>query len=103
MTIIIANNIHPSVRGMLKRWFIEPKPNVFVGSVNTRTREKTISYLRRNAVNLSMLVIFDAPNSQGFTVFSYGDTDREFVRKCGLELVLENPDVRESENTHDNS
>ena len=37
MTVIIANDTPPAIRGLLKRWFIEPRPNVFVGSVNART------------------------------------------------------------------
>ena len=71
---------------------MEPKPNVFVGSVNARTREKTLDYVRRNAPGLAMLVIFDEANAQGFTVLNYGATDRRFVRKSGLELILENPE-----------
>ena len=94
MTIIIVNDIPPAARGLLRRWFIEPKPNVFVGSVNARTREKTLDYIRRNAPGLAMLVIFDEKNSQGFTVLSYGETDRAIVRKCGLELIRENSDAQ---------
>ena len=101
MTAIIANDVPPAARGLLKRWFIEPKPNVSVGIVNARTREKTLDYIRRNAPGMAMLVIFDEKNSQGFTVLTYGDTDRRIVRKCGLELILENPaevyDQEESE------
>ena len=92
MTAIIANDIPPAARGLLRRWFIEPKPNVFVGSVNARTREKTLDYVRRNAPGLAMLVLFDEANSQGFTVLNYGATDRRLVRRCGLELILENPE-----------
>ena len=92
MTAIIANDIPPAARGLLRRWFIEPKPNVFVGSVNARTREKTLDYVRRNAPGLAMLVLFDEANSQGFTVLNYGATGRRLVRRCGLELILENPE-----------
>ena len=28
MTVIIANDTPDAIRGMLKRWFIEPRPNV---------------------------------------------------------------------------
>ena len=100
MTTIIANDIPPAARGLLRRWFIEPKPNVFVGSVNARTREKTLDYIRRNAPGLAMLVIFDEKNSQGFTVMSYGGTNRAIVRKCGLELIRENPDESSEGNVH---
>lgn len=92
MTVIVANDVPPAARGLLRRWFIEPKPNVFVGSVNARTREKTLDYIRRNAPDVAMLVIFDESNSQGFTVLNYGATDRRLVRKSGLELMLENPE-----------
>ena len=92
MTVIVANDVPPAARGLLRRWFVEPKPNVFVGSVNARTREKTLDYIRRNAPGLAMLVLFDEANCQGFTVLNYGATDRRFVRKCGLELILENPE-----------
>lgn len=91
MTVIVANDVPPAARGLLRRWFVEPKPNVFVGSVNARTREKTLDYIRRNAPGLAMLVLFDEANSQGFTVLNYGATDRRLIRKCGLELILENP------------
>lgn len=43
MTVIVAENTPDKVRGLLKRWFIEPRPNVFVGSVNRRIREKYCS------------------------------------------------------------
>ena len=92
MTVIVANGVPPAARGLLRRWFVEPKPNVFVGSVNARTREKTLDYIRRNAPGLAMLVLFDEANSQGFTVLNYGATDRRLIRKCGLELILENPE-----------
>ena len=90
MTVIVANDVPPAARGLLRRWFVEPRPNVFVGSVNARTREKTLDYVRRNAPGLAMLVLFDEANSQGFTVLNYGATDRRLVRRCGLELILEN-------------
>lgn len=92
MTVIVANDVPPAARGLLRRWFVEPRPNVFVGSINARTREKTLDYIRRNAPGLAMLVLFDEANSQGFTVLNYGATDRRLVRRCGLELILENPE-----------
>ena len=103
MTIIIANDTPPAIRGLLKRWFIEPKPNVFVGSVNIRTREKTLDYLRRNAPGLSLLVIYDDDSSQGYSVLSYGTPDRQIVKKSGLQLVLENPEIWNEEHYNENT
>ncbi len=89
MTVIVANDTPPAIRGMLKRWFIEPKPNVFVGSVNRKTREKTLEYIRRNAPGLGLLVIASENNSQGFSMVHYGQTHRKPVSFCGHFLVAE--------------
>jgi len=89
MTVIVANDTPPAIRGMLKRWFIEPKPNVFVGTVNRRTREKTLEYVRRNAPNLGLLVIASDNSSQGFFIRTYGQTDRQVTQESGLYLIAE--------------
>lgn len=89
MTVIIANDTPPAIRGMLKRWFIEPKPNVFVGTVNRRTRERTLDYIRRNAPGLGLLIIASDRSSQGFFVERYGETLRKPVRLSGLQLIAE--------------
>ena len=89
MTVIIATDTPPAIRGLLKRWFIEPRPNVFVGSVNARTRNKTLEYIRRNGPGLGLLVIYDDDSSQGFAVESSGDPKRRPARRCGLELIAE--------------
>lgn len=90
MTVIFAEDVEPAVRGMLRRWFIEPRPNVFIGSINRRTREKTLAYIRRNAPGLRLFVAFDSDNCQGFDILSYGYPSRRPVAKCGLTLVAEN-------------
>ena len=95
MTVIVANNTPDAIRGMLKRWFIEPKPNVFVGTVNKRTREKTLAYIRRNAPGLGLLVIGSDSSSQGFFVQHYGETNRIPVDYAGLSLIAEKWDERE--------
>lgn len=89
MTVIVASETPPAIRGLLKRWFIEPRPNVFVGSVNRRTREKTLAYIRRNAPGLGMLVMSAERSSQGFSIECFGETPRRPVRLSGLELVAE--------------
>jgi CRISPR-associated protein Cas2 len=89
MTVIVANDTPPAIRGLLKRWFIEPRPNVFVGSVNIRTRAKTLEYIRRNAPGLGLLVIGTDRSSQGFSIECFGDTPRRPVRLSGLQVLAE--------------
>jgi CRISPR-associated protein Cas2 len=56
MTVIIANDTPPAIRGILKRWFVAPKPNVFVGTLTRRTREKVIEFVIRNGKGMSLLI-----------------------------------------------
>ena len=89
MTVLVANDTPPAVRGLLKRWFIEPKANVFVGTVNRRTRARLIEYVRRHAPDLGLLVIANERNAQGFVVETFGDTKRRLAEKTGLQLIAE--------------
>jgi CRISPR-associated protein Cas2 len=89
MTVLIAHDTPPAIRGMLKRWFIEPKPHVFVGTVNRRTRDKVLDYVKRNAANMSLLIITSEPNCQGFKIARWGAPDRQDVNMSGLWLVAE--------------
>ena len=94
MTVIVANDTPPAIRGMLKRWFIEPRPNVFVGTVNKKMREKVIEYVRRNAValdelNLGLLIITSDNTSQGFEIMTFGETPRKETVYSGLYLIAE--------------
>ena len=89
MTVIFAENVDAPVRGLLRRWFVEPRPNVFVGSVNRRTRDKTLAYIRRNAPGLRLLVVFNEENCQGFDMLSFGCPTRLPRRMCGLTLIAE--------------
>ncbi len=89
MTVIVANDTPPAIRGMLKRWFVEPKPNVFVGTLNRRTRAKVVDYVTRNAKEMSLLIIHSDPNCQGFRIERHGAPDRRDCEMSGLWLVAE--------------
>ena len=89
MTVIVANDTPPAIRGILKRWFVEPKPNVFVGTVNRRTRDKVREYVKRNAIGMSMLILTSETNCQGFRIERWGDPDRRDSQLSGLWLVAE--------------
>ena len=90
MTVIIAEQTPPKVRGLLKRWFIEPKPNVFVGTVNRRTRDKVLQYImKHDGDQVGMLIISDDNSSQGFSVISCRETTRTWVKRSGHFLIAE--------------
>ena len=89
MTVIVAHDTPDAIRGMLKRWFIEPRPNVFVGTLNRRTHERTIEYIKRNATDIGLLIISSFPNCQGYKIDSTGPTDRKGIEVTGLWMVAE--------------
>jgi CRISPR-associated protein Cas2 len=89
MTVILAHDTPDSVRGMLKRWFIEPQANVFVGSLNIRTRDKTLAYIKRNTEGIALLMISSDPGCQGFKIEMHGKVRRKGVVASGLWLVAE--------------
>jgi CRISPR-associated protein Cas2 len=89
VTVIVANDVPDAVRGLLKRWFIEPRPNVFVGTLNCRTHEKTLEYIRRNAGGIGLLIVSSYRNCQGFKIESSGPGERKGVEIDGLWLVAE--------------
>lgn len=93
MTVIIGNDVPASIRGHLKRWFIEPKANVFVGTLNPRTHRKVMDYILRNAPpDLGLLIISSAPNCQGYQmerIGPEGKSGRRDVEISGIPLIAE--------------
>lgn len=96
MTVLVTNDTPPAVRGLLKRWFIEPKPHVFVGTVNKRIRDRVLEYVRRNAPDIGILVISSDNSCQGFSLSSLGETDRRQVHYCGVQLIAEKWDKEDT-------
>ena len=89
MIVIVAHDMPDAIRGMLKRWFIEPRPNVFVGTLNRRTQERTIEYSKRNAADIGLLIISSFPNCQGNKIETTGSTNRKGIEVAGLWMVAE--------------
>jgi len=93
VTVLVCNDVPPAIRGHLKRWFIEPKPNVFVGTLNVRTHRKVTEFILRNAPKeFGMLVISSAPNCQGYQIERIGPegkTGRNDVDLSGIPLIAE--------------
>jgi CRISPR-associated protein Cas2 len=89
MTVIIAEDTPPAVRGLLKRWFIEPRANIFVGTVNRRIRQKLIEFVRKHRDQWQALLIHSDPNCQGFVIEHLGEPARQMVQVSGLQLIAE--------------
>lgn len=96
MTVIVANDLPDAIRGMLKRWFMELRPNVFVGTLNRRSHEKTLEYIKRNSGDIGLLIISSYPNCQGYKIETTGATDRKGIEVSGLWMIAEKWDEENS-------
>lgn len=91
MVIIIAESFPDKVRGVLKRWFIEPKPNVFVAHLNEKVKRKVIDYINRQSNGLKYLLIYtESKNCQHFTIENHGAELYTPICLSGLNLIGKN-------------
>lgn len=91
MIVVIADHIPPAVRGRMKLWFIEPKPNVFVSGIKDATAEKVIEYLYEFCPPSSNLLVFQQTKDKpGYKIKGSGSTVSRITGISGLQLMLEN-------------
>lgn len=90
MLVVIANDLPPAVRGRMKLWFIEPKPNVFVSGLKDSVAKKVVEYLHKHCPPESGLMIFNRISSPpGFEMIGLGDNKRQITEISGLQLIIE--------------
>jgi CRISPR-associated protein Cas2 len=90
MLVVIANDLPPAVRGWMKLWFIEPRPNVFVSGVKDAVASKVVDYLHDHCPRESGLMVFcRIPETPGYEIRGIGDTKRDLIEISGLQLVIE--------------
>ncbi|MEN9945637.1 MAG: hypothetical protein RLZZ293_23 [Pseudomonadota bacterium] len=90
MLVVIANDLPPAVRGRMKLWFVEPKPNVFVSGIKDSVAKKVIDYLFEFCPTSSGLVVFRKINqSPGYEIRTMGDVNKKLTEVSGLQLIIE--------------
>lgn len=90
MLVVIANDLPPAVRGRMKLWFVEPRPNVFVSGIKDSVATTVIDYLYKYCPPDSGVVIFRSLSKPpGYEVRSIGPTRKEMIEISGLQLVIE--------------
>ena len=94
MLVVIANDLPPAVRGRMKLWFIEPKPNVFVSGVKDHTAKKVIDYLFEHCPPSSGLTIFRRVSQvPGYEIRFIGDINKKLINITGLQLIIEKEQI----------
>ena len=70
MLVVIAENLPDAVRGKMKLWFIEQKPNVFVSSVADALARKVVLQLLESCTPESgMLIVESRMKSPGYVLW----------------------------------
>lgn len=87
MTFILLEHAPNRLRGILTRWMVEPHPNVFVGQINARVRDRLFDQISRQIEDGAVLMIYEARNEQGYIIRTIGDTSHVSVDFDGLYLV----------------
>lgn len=90
MLIVLANHIPPAVRGRMKLWFVEARPNVFVSGIKDSTADTVVNYLFEHCPLSSGLLVFQKIHKPpGYAIRTLGDTTRNLTEISGLQLVVE--------------
>lgn len=90
MLVVVANDLPPAVRGRMKLWFIEPRPNVFVSGVKDSVASTVIEYLYKHCPPESGLVMFRSlPQPPGYEIRTIGPPRKPMTNISGLQLVIE--------------
>lgn len=90
MLIVIANDLPPAVRGRMKLWFIEPRPNVFVSGIKDSVAATVIDYLYKHCPAQSgVLMIRSIQQQPGFEIRTIGPPRKQTITLSGMQLIIE--------------
>ncbi len=90
MLVVIADYLPPAVRGRMKLWFIEPRPNVFVSGIKDSVADSVVEYLYEFCPPESGLIVFQYMNrAPGYKIKFLGSPRKALTRISGLQLVIE--------------
>ena len=90
MVVILKKNIKKKTKNFLKRWFVEPKANVFVGDLDYQRILIIIEYINRNIEKEFNAIIMASTNSiQKYKIIEIGDLSqiKNKIVISGIELI----------------
>lgn len=87
MTVLVMENVSPSLRGECTRWMLEIKAGVFIGTVSAMVREKLWNMVKERADGGNCLIAYSANNEQGYSMEICGNPRRCIVDFDGLQLI----------------
>lgn len=73
MMLLMLERVPRGLRGELTRWLLEPRANIFIGSVSAMVREKLWEMACLEAAGGSVFLVYTTNNEQGFTWRIWGE------------------------------
>lgn len=89
MIVLITEDLPDYIRGVLKRWFMEPRPNIFLGNYNTKIRKNILSFIKKSNPKIKFLIIYSTNGSQGFKMEEYGLPKKRCSHFSGLWFMFD--------------
>lgn len=90
MIVVIANSLPDAVRGKIKLWFVEPKPNVFVSGITDSLADRVVDLLMEKSPPSSGLIIFKSiRQAPHFRIYLRGVPDKPLTAISGMQLLIE--------------
>lgn len=88
MIVIVANDIPDAVRGKLKLWCVEPKPNVFVSGIKDALAEKVVNLVLNSCdVDAGLLIFMETGIPPFYRIFAKGTPAKSISTISGFQLV----------------
>lgn len=87
MVVIVMENAPESLRGELTRWLLETKAGVFVGRLSAMVRDKLWEKICQRQDEGGALLIYSAPNDQGYVIRLNGNPRRTVIDLEGIQLI----------------
>ena len=90
MIVIVANALPDAVRGKLKLWFVEPKPNVFVSGIKDSLADRVVDLVLKYTPESSGLLVFKSTTKPPFyRIYAHGSPAKTLDIITGFQLILE--------------
>ncbi|MCC7366303.1 MAG: type I-E CRISPR-associated endoribonuclease Cas2 [Dehalococcoidia bacterium] len=87
MVVLFLERVPRGLRGELTRWMLEPRANVFVGTMSAMVRERLWGQICSDSKGGSALLIYTTDNEQGFAYRLWGAPSHYLEDFEGLLLV----------------
>ena len=90
MVVVVANDLPDAVRGKIKLWFVEPKPNVFVSGIRDSLANEVTDMLMDHCPASSGLLIFKSTREAPFyRIYAKGTPAKMLTLLSGFQLIFE--------------